>query len=389
MSTKKSIYLDYAAATPMDPRVTALVSKLMREPWGNPSGAYATAKKAKQILEQARQEVAGILGVKSGEIIFTGSGTESDNLAILGVVHHYQGQGKHVIISAIEHLAVKRAVERLKKQGFVVSELAVSKKGIVSPEELQKHLRRDTILVSVMHANNEIGTIQPLKEMAEVLRKHRQRYSLERPFFHTDACQTAGFLNIRPQNLGVDLLSFNGSKIYGPKGVGVLYKKNNVQVEPILLGGSQERGWRAGTENVALATGLALALTIAEKEKKEEVKRLTLLRDNFINQVLAEILDSRLNGDFLRRLSNNINLSFKGVDGEMLMLALSQRGIECSTGSACTTGETGPSHVLKAMGVLRGWGNVRITLGRQTTSQELNRAGHILKKEVERLRRFS
>lgn len=386
MSTKKTIYLDYAATTPLDPRVTALVSKLMREVWGNPSGAYATAKKAKQILEQARQEVAGVLGVKSGEVIFTGSGTESDNLAIRGVAHYYQDQGKHVIISAIEHLAVKRVAERLSKQGFVVSELAVSKKGIVSPEELQKCLRRDTILVSVMHANNEIGTIQPLKEIAEVLRKHRQRYGLERPFFHTDACQTAGLLNIRPQNLGVGLLTLNGSKIYGPKGVGVLYKKNNIQIEPMLLGGSQERGWRAGTENVALAAGLALALTIAEKGKKEENRHLTILRDNFIKKILAETPDSQLNGDLLHRLPNNINLSFKGVDGEMLMLALSQRGIEVSTGSACTTGETAPSHVLKAIGVLPGWGNVRITLGRQTISHELNRAGHILKKEVARLR---
>lgn len=386
MSIKKTIYLDYAAATPTDPRVITLVSKLMRDYWGNPSGVYATAKKAKQILEQARQEVAGVLGVKSGEIIFTGSGTESDNLAILGVAQRYQDRGKHIIISAIEHLAVKRVVEKLKKQGFTVSELVVSKKGIINPAELQKALHRDTILVSVMHANNEIGTIQPLKEMAEVLRKHRQRYSNEWPFFHTDGCQSAGFLNIHPQNLGVDLLSFDGSKIYGPKGVGVLYKRNKVQVEPMLLGGSQEGGWRAGTENVALAAGLALALTIAEKGKKEETKRLTLLRDNFINQVLVKITDSQLNGDLLHRLPNNINFSFKGVDGEMLMLALSQRGIEVSTGSACTTGETGPSHVLKAIGNPHGWGNVRITLGRQTIQRELSYTADILKKEVARLR---
>jgi cysteine desulfurase len=268
------------------------------------------------------------------------------------------------------------------QEGFQVTYLPVSTAGIINPEELKKALRKDTILVSLMQANNEIGTIQPVKELAEIIRGWRKKQGREWPFLHTDACQGAGYLNIQPHSLGVDLLTINGSKIYGPKGVGVLYKKNSLQLEPMLVGGSQENGWRAGTENVALAAGMALALSLAEKEKNQEAKRLTVLRNEFIQSVLKEISETRLNGDAKKRLPNNINLSFRGVDGEMLVLALNQRGIAVSTGSACTTAETGPSHILRALGGVKGWGNVRITLGRETTREELDRTHEVLKKEV-------
>lgn len=384
--SKKTIYLDHAAGTSVDSRVVSLMQRITVQEGGNPSSHYESGKKAKRVLEKARKEIAAILGVKAGEIIFTSSGTESDNLAIFGVVEAHSLSGKHLITSNIEHLAVKRAHERLEKKGFKVTYLPVDKGGLVHVADVKKSLRPDTILVSIMQANNEIGTVQPIVAIGRIIAQWRRERSSVYPFFHVDACQTAGFLNIRPHHLGVDLLTFNGSKIYGPKGVGVLYKKNSIQLEPMLVGGSQENGWRAGTENVASAAGVALALAIAEKEKKKENQRLTLLRDEFIRKVLSEIPDIKLNGDAKKRLPHNINMSFKEVDGEMLVLALNQRGVEVSTGSACTTGETGPSHVLKAIKNPKRWGNIRVSLGRRTTQAELEKTVKIIKKEIARLR---
>ncbi|MDO8495578.1 MAG: cysteine desulfurase family protein [bacterium] len=386
MRPTKIIYLDHAATTPPHQRVVELMNKLTQKVWGNPSSVYTHGKEAKKVLENTRQKIAGLLGVKAGEIIFTGSGTESDNMAILGTARAHQKHGRHVIISAIEHLAVLKAGQWLEKEGFQVTYLPVNSNGIVNPEDLKNALRKDTILISLMQANNEIGTIQPVKEVAEIVRQWRKKHRQEWPFLHTDACQGAGYLSIQPHGLGVDLLTINGSKIYGPKGVGILYKKNSLQLEPMLVGGSQENGWRAGTENVALAAGMALALEIAEQEKNKEVRRLTALRGGLIKNILKEIPETKLNGDTKKRLPNNINLSFQGVDGEMLVLALNQRGVEVSTGSACTTAETGPSHVLKAIGSSNGWGNIRITLGRETTRLELKKTLVVLKKEVDRLR---
>ena len=389
-----AIYLDYAAATPVDKKVNSLMSEVSTRFFGNPSSVHSLGLEAKKTLEEARKKIAGLSGVKSDEIIFTGSGTESINLAILGVARFYPEPSKmssgaskkgHILTTNIEHMSVLRACRQLEKEGFKVDYLPVEQNGIIDPERIIKAVKPNTILISVQYANNEIGTIQPIKTIAQKLKMA----DLSVPVFHTDACQAAGFLNIRPETLGVDLLSFNGSKIYGPKGVGVLFKKNKIKLEPIIYGGPQERGLRAGTENVSLATGMALSLELAEENKAKEVKRLTSLRDWLIQKIQIKIPETKLNGDSKKRLPNNINISFKGVDGEMLMLGLNRRGFAVSTGSACTTSETGPSHVISALGGSKEEGNLRITLGRETTKKELETFLETLKEEVTKLRKLS
>lgn len=387
---QKPIYLDYAATTPVDSWVNNLVAKVSKDVFGNPSSVHSFGLEAKKILEDSRKKIANLLAVKSDEIIFTGSGTESVNLAILGLAMAYKKSGKqggHVITSQIEHLSVLRACQQLEKYGFKVDYLPVEKNGLIDPEKVVKAVRPDTFFISIQYANNEIGTVQPIKEIAQGIKKLKTIDYRLQTILHTDACQAAGFLNIKPETLGADLLSFNGSKIYGPKGVGVLFKKNKVQLEPLVYGGPQERGLRAGTENVALAAGMALALELAEKNKKKETARLVELRDWLIKNILTEIPNTKLNGDAKRRLPNNINISFKNIDGEMLMLGLNRQGFAVSTGSACTTSETGPSHVISALGPTKGWGNLRITLGRETTRKDLEKFLEMLKKEVERLRK--
>jgi len=399
----KKVYLDYAAATPVAPEVVSLVSKISTEFFGNPSSVHLFGLKAKEILEEARRKIAGELSVKSNEIIFTGSGTESVNLAVLGAARFLK-RG-HIVTTNIEHMSVLRACRQLEREGFKVTYVAVEKNGIVDPQKIIQAVRPDTILISVQHANNEVGTVQPVKEIAGKLktidksaarptldpRLFAREFSSRRvadlfvPLFHTDACQAAGFLPIQPHNLGVDLLSLNGAKIYGPKGVACLYKKASVDLEPLIYGGSQEFGLRAGTENIALAAGLALALEIAGRKRKTESARLKGLRDWLIQEVLAKIPNSKLNGDAKNRLPNNANFSFKGVDGEMLMLVLSQKGVAVSTGSACTTSETGVSHVIKAIGGNRKWGNIRISLGKETTKKDLDYFSETLKKEIKKL----
>ncbi len=389
---KKQIYLDYAAATPVDARVTDLMGEITARFFGNPSSVHSFGTEAKKILEEARRKIAVLMGVKPDEIIFTGSGTESVNLAVLGLARANKNKGKHIITTNIEHMSVLRACKQLEREGFWVDYVSVEKNGVINPEKVIKAVRSDTILVSIQYANNEIGTIQPVKEISLGIKQLKTKNQKLKTIFHTDACQAAGFLNIRPETLGVDLLSFNGSKIYGPKGVGVLFKKNKVQLEPMIFGGSQERGLRAGTENIASAAGLALALELAEKGKEKESKRLAGLRDWLIGKIQSEISDAKLNGDAKNRLPNNINISFKDMDGEMLMLGLSRQGLAVSTGSACTTSETGPSHVISALGYPpaggKNWGNLRVTLGRETTLRNLEIFLEALKKEVQRLRRI-
>ncbi|MBI2062669.1 MAG: cysteine desulfurase [Candidatus Yanofskybacteria bacterium] len=385
MAKRKTIYLDYAGTTPIDPRVERVVLKHLRESWGNASSVHEIGRQAREVIEDSRKATARVLGVKSEEIIFTGSGTESANLAIFGVARAYKKYGKHIITSKIEHPAVLRACEYLdKNEGFKVTYLDVDKNGLIDPEVLRSALRSDTILVSIMYANNEIGTIQPITEISKIIRNFRQNlkpitYNLK-PFFHTDACQAAGALNLNVNQLGIDLLTLNGSKIYGPKGTGCLFIRRGTELVPQIVGGSQERGLRAGTENPALIAGFAKALELADKSKVGERKRLVKLRDYMIRQVLKTIPDSRLNGDPIKRLPNNINISFKNVDGEMLMLALDQKGIQVSTGSACTSTSTEPSHVLKALDLSNelAKGNIRITLGRQTTKKDIDSVLKIL-----------
>ncbi|MDP3731006.1 MAG: cysteine desulfurase family protein [bacterium] len=385
MTDLSIIYLDYAASTPVDKRVNELMADISVRHFGNASSVHSFGLEAKSILEEAREKIAGLLSVKSDEIIFTSSGTESVNLAIFGIAHAYQSHGKHIVTSKIEHLSVLNTCRQLEKEGFKIDYVPVEKNGIVDPVKIIKTVRPDTVLVSVQYANNEIGTIQPIREIAKKLKMA----DLSVPVFHTDACQAAGFLNIRPEILGVDMLSFNGSKIYGPKGIGVLFKKSKIQLEPMFYGGSQERGLRAGTENIALTAGIAFALELVEKNKGKEAKRLAGLRDWLIEKIQKEIPETKLNGDAQKRLSNNINISFKDIDGEILMLGLNRQGFAISTGSACTISETGPSHVISALGATKGWGNLRITLGRGTTHKDLEKFLEVLKKEVERRRKIT
>ncbi|MEI6494937.1 MAG: cysteine desulfurase family protein, partial [bacterium] len=313
----KTIYLDHAAATETDSSVVRSMMPYFLETVGNPSSLHSAGREASGALEMARGEVAGVLGASSSEIIFTGSGTESDNLAVIGCAHAYQGYGKHIIVSKIEHPATLKAAKRLENGGFSVSYLPVNKQGLVDPDVLKKTLKSDTILVSIMYANNEIGVVEPIKELTAVVAKHRAGNNY--PVFHTDACQAAGALSINVKKLGVDLLTLNGAKIYGPKGVGCLFKKSDVKIEAQVVGGGQEGGLRSGSEALPLIVGFAKALSLADKLRDKESKRLTTLRDYFIKKVLATISKSKLNGHKTKRLPNNINISIAGVEGEALL----------------------------------------------------------------------
>jgi len=382
------VYLDYAASTPMSKEVISEIERNYNF-FGNPSSPHSFGEKANEILESSRKKIAQVLKVKPGEIFFTSSGTESINLAVFGVARANKKTGKRIIVSNIEHLAVLNSCKKLEREGFKVIYVKAKKDGIVMPQDVEEHLARDTILVSIMHANNEIGTIQPIREIGNIISKFREKNSLSYPYFHTDACQTAGALNIRPHDLGVDLLTLNGSKIYGPKGTGCLFVRRGIKIEPIIFGGSQEKGVRAGTENVALISGLAKALEVVQNSREKNSERESGLRDYCIKKILTLIPDSKLNGHPKKRLPNNMNFSFKGIDGEMLVLALSEKEIMVSTGSACTTSETGPSHVIEAIDVPDGWENIRATLGNQTTKKEIDYFIDKIKRTVKQLRNLS
>ncbi len=386
---KKNIYLDYAATTYIDSEVLQKMKPYLTSAYGNASSLYSLGREAKAAIEKARDDIAKILGVLPSKIIFTGSGTESDNLAIFGIAQAYRDYGNHVIISKIEHKAVLESAKKLEKQGFKVTYLNVDSQGSVKLAEFKKALSKKTILVSIMYANNEIGTIQTIKEISWIIKRFRKNNLL--PAFHTDACQAAGALSLKIKDLGVDLLTLNGSKIYGPKGSGCLYVNKDYKIEPLIVGGSQEMGLRAGTENTALIVGFSEALKLAEKLRKKESQRLKNLRDYFIKKVLKIIPNARLNGHPQKRLPNNINLSFAGIEGESLVLKLDQYGISASTGSACTSTDLTPSHVLLALGMSEelASASLRLTLGRKTTEEDLDYVLKILPKIVEELRKMS
>jgi len=385
----RKIYLDYAATTYIDPIVLDKMLPFLKGNFGNPSSLYSIGRQAKMGIEYARVSVAKILGASSQEVIFTGSGTESDNLAIFGVAKFYQNKGKHIIVSKIEHKAVLEAAKKLGKEGFEIIYLDVDSKGLVNLLELKKSLRSDTILVSVMYANNEIGTIQPIAKISEIIREFRKENLL--PLFHTDACQAAGALTLNVKKLGVDLLTINGSKIYGPKGVGCLYKAKDIKLDPIIVGGGQENNLRAGTENVALIAGFGEALKLAEKLRLRESRRLKKLRDYLIKRILKIIPHSQLNGHPEKRLSNNINISIASIEGEALVLMLDKYGVFASTGSACASHDLNPSHVLLAMGLAPelAHGSLRLTLGRKTTKMDLDYVMKILPEIIYKLRKIS
>lgn len=383
----KNVYLDNASTTQTDKKVLDEMTPYFRDNYGNPSSLHHLGRINKDIVDRSRAVVAKYLDVTPPEIIFTSGGTESDNLAITGLAHAYKHKGKHIIVSSIEHKAILDPCKRLEEEGFSVTYIQPNRQGFVSALEISKHLRSDTILVSIMYANNEIGTIQPIKQIAKMLKKRTDCS----PIFHTDACQSTGALSINIKELGVDALTLSASKIYGPKGIGVLYLNKKYTVEPILLGGGQERGLRSGTENVANIIGLAKALEIAESKRIKESERLTVLRDYFLEKIHKNIKGVVVNGSMKNRLPNNINISIKGVEGEALLLLLDDKGVYCSTGSACSSFDLDPSHVLVKIGLPLELAHcsVRFTLGRYTTKSDVDYAIKVLIDSVERIRNLT
>ncbi len=386
---EKTVYLDYAAATPMDPRILEVMLPYFNGRFGNASSMHASGRRAAQAIAEAKDTVARVLACAPEEIIFTGSGTESDNLALLGAARANRARGRHIIVSAIEHKAVLEAATQLEREGFEISIAPVLESGLLDLLEFKRLLRDDTILVSIMYANNEIGTIEPLATIAALIKKHRGQRQF--PLLHTDACQAAGFLSLDVTLLGVDLMTLNGSKIYGPKGVGILYKKNGVLLEPVIVGGEQEQGLRAGTESVPLIVGCAAALLLADESKDAESARQKGLRDYFIDRMRATVPEARLNGHQEQRLPNNAHFSFPHIEGESILLMLDRLGVEASTGSACSARDLRPSHVLLALGqnAELAHGSIRFSLGRYTTRDELDYCLSILPDIVSRLNSLS
>ena len=367
------IYLDHAATTPLRPEVRAAMEPyLSADGFGNPSSLHADGQRAKRALDAARDTLACALGAQFSEITFTSGGTEADNAALVGVMLA-RGRGSHLITTQIEHEAVIETARFLEKLGFSVTYLPVDEQGRVAPRSVADALTDRTALVSVMHANNEVGTVQPLREIADLVHAHEA-------YLHTDAVQTFSQLPVNVHDLGADLLSVSAHKIYGPKGVGALYVRSGIPIEPLLHGGGQERGRRAGTENVPAIAGFGEAVRLLLPEREAVAARLTLLRDIFLAALRQRIPSMVLNGHPAERLPNNINLSFPGLDAETLLLTLDRAGISASSGSACTSGSIEPSHVLTAMGLPDDRVNsaIRLTLGRDTTRAEVDRAVDIL-----------
>jgi len=415
------VYLDHAATTPLAPEVLEAMLPFLQEEFGNAGSIHSKGQAAKNAIEKARRDVAEILWCKPEEIIFTSSGTESDNLALHGIlealslrpvlrpVRRSQSEGgngmkdgkrrsknTHLVISEIEHPAILHAAENLKRNGVELTKISINKNGIVSVEDIGKAIQPNTKLISVMLANNEIGTIQPIREIGKLVQKiNQQRCQLPTAncqlFFHTDAVQAGGISNLDTRHLKVDLLSLSAHKFYGPKGTGILFAKKGVTLSPQILGGGQEYGRRAGTENVAGIVGAATALKFVENSRKKEFARLEKLRDYFIGKILAEIPRVRLNGDSKNRLPGNANFSFFGIEGESILLRLDFEGIAASSGSACASGSLEPSHVLAALKIPREWlhGSVRFTLGKSTTRKDLDFTVRKLKKIVSDLRALS
>jgi cysteine desulfurase len=380
----KRIYLDYAATTPTHPEVIKAMLPYFTESFGNPSSIHSYGQEAKDAVERARSKVAALIGAKSEEIVFTGSGTEADNFAVNGVALSRQGKGNHVITSSIEHHAVLETCKFLEKQGFSVTYLTVDRYGMVDPNDVKKAITKKTILVSIMHANNECGTIEPVAQIGNTAREAEI-------YFHTDAVQTVGHIPLDVNKLNVDLLSISAHKLYGPKGVGALYIRKGTRISSFMHGGNQERGRRASTENVPGIVGFGKAAEIAQQEMLEEAQKLTALRDRLIEGILRGIEYTQLNGHPVTRLPNNVNVSINYVEGESILLNLDLDGICASTGSACTSADLEPSHVLVAMGLphLQAHSSLRFTLGKWTTEEETNKVLEVLPGIVSKLRAMS
>ncbi len=380
----ETIYLDHAATTPVDPQVVDAMLPYLGEHFGNPSSIYGLGRTARAAIDRAREEVAAALGARPTEIVFTSGGTESDNAAIKGVALARRNEGNHIITAATEHHAVLDVCHWLEILGFETTILPVDRGGMVDPDALARAIRPSTILLSLMLANNEIGTIQPLAECARIAHEHGVTV-------HSDAVQAGGAIPIDVNDLGVDLLSLSGHKFYGPKGTGVLYVRRGTPWMPQQQGGGQERSRRSGTENTAGIVGLATALRIAVDSMESTAAHCRRLRDRLREGITAAIADVSVNGHAEQRLPNNLNVSFRGVEGESLLLNLDMHGIAASSGSACTAGSLDPSHVLTAIGLPRdlAQGSLRLTTGRNTTDAQIDRVLAVLPPIVEKLRRLA
>ena len=378
------IYLDYAATTPTHPDVVKAMLPYFTDAFGNPSSIYSYGQEAKGAIDEARVKVANLVNARDEEIIFTGGGTEADNFALKGVAFANENRGNHIITSSIEHHAVIETCKFLERRGFRATYLPVDEHGLVDPGDVKKAITGKTILISVMHANNEMGTIEPIAEVGRIAKEAGI-------YFHTDAVQTVGHIPVDVNELGMDLLSMSAHKLYGPKGVGALYIRKGTKLVPLMHGGEQERRRRASTENAPGIVGFGMAAELARQEMSEEAERLTHLRDQLIQGLLEQIDHTRLNGHPLKRLPNNVNISVDYVEGESMVLNLDLEGICVSTGSACSSSSLEPSHVLLATGLSheQAHGSLRFSLGKWTTEKEIEQVLDVLPRIVAKLRAMS
>ncbi|MBR4874307.1 MAG: cysteine desulfurase NifS [Clostridia bacterium] len=381
---KNSIYLDNSATTPLKKEVLDAMMPYLTEHYGNPSSIYSIGRSAKDAIEKAREKVASAIGAMPNEIFFTGCGSEADNWAIKGIARAKEKRGKHIISSAIEHHAVLHTLNYLEKQGFSVTYLPVDETGMISVDDLKKAIRPDTILITIMAANNEVGTIEPIEEIGKIARENNI-------VFHTDAVQAIGSIEIDVSKMNIDMLSLSAHKFGGPKGVGALFVKNGLRPDIFMHGGAQERSRRAGTENVASIVGLGKAIEIATSNIPEKAKKISQLRDYLIENIMEKIPYVKLNGHPTKRLPGNANFSFNFIEGESLLLMLDLNGIAASSGSACTSGSLDPSHVLLAMGMPHeiAHGSLRLSIGEMNTKEEIDKVIELLPVIVQRLRDMS
>lgn len=381
---KTFIYMDHAATTALKPEVLEEMMPFLTNKFGNPSSIYSIGRESKVAIENSRGKVASSLGAQPKEIFFTGSGTEADNWAIKGVSYANREKGNHIITTSIEHHAVFNTCKYLEKNGFEVTYLPVDQYGLITPEQVQQAIRPETILVSIIFANNEIGTIQPIAEIGKITRE-------KNVYFHTDAVQAVGSVDIDVESMNIDLLSFSAHKFYGPKGIGGLYVKKGIKITSFIHGGGQEKGQRASTENIAGIVGIGKAIELATSNIKENNKKLIALRDKTIEELTDKVPFIRLNGHRTKRLPGNVNISFEFIEGESLLLMLDAKGIAASSGSACTSGALDPSHVLLAIGLPHeiAHGSLRLTFGHENTQEDVNYLLEVLPPIVEKLRQMS
>ena len=392
-TSKKEVYFDHAATTYCDQRVLQEMLPYFTKFFGNPSSLYHQGILANTAINESRRQIAKLIGALPENIYFTGGGSESNNLALYGAAWAHQTKGKHIITTAIEHHSILHPLEELKKQGWEITFLKVDNNGLVNIKDIMKAVRPDTVLISVMYANNEIGTIEPIAQIGKEILKYRKENNSIYPFFHSDACQAAGYLDLDVEKLHVDLMTMNGSKMYGPKGVGMLYVRRGLKLKPLITGGSQERNLRAGTENVPGIVGLAKAFELAQNDKEKESQRLSKLTDYLWSELQKNIPDIKLNGPKLGddRLPNNLNINITGIEGEAALLYLDEYGIMCSTGSACTSMSINPSHVLSAIGLneKESHSSLRFSLGHVNTKKDIDYLIKYLPNIVKELRKIA